>query len=188
VPDRSLWPPLRYASGFSRMEQDETGGCDQPWDARQEPRLSAPEKRGSRRVSNPPRMRFDGSPLVASRLWLGSNVVWDVLVVIGADHLHDIVLLPLGSERHGPWFDKIDRIIICDGPGEGIRSGFLEHFRNMEFIAMLMASGIEPASIADPDGVHDELVAFVVADRIAMGIVLQGSTDVHLGRTGQGTR
>jgi hypothetical protein len=50
------------------------------------------------------------------RLRLRCNVVRNILVVVRADHFHDVVLLPLCRQSNGPGFGEIDRIVVGSGP------------------------------------------------------------------------
>ena len=91
-----------------------------------------------------------------------------VLIVIGTNHFHDVVLLSLHIKRDAPRLREVDRIVVGDCPFNSVGPSFGERFRNVELFAVLVAGCVEPASITYAGRIHMERVAFIAADGIAI--------------------
>src|SRR5581483_11088907 len=104
----------------------------------------------------------------ASGLALGGNVMRHVLIVVSADHLHDVVLLRLHFQGHAPRLSEIHWVLIGDLPQDAVRRGLGENFGDVQLVTVLVAGGVEPTAFTDASGIDGESVGLVPADGIAV--------------------
>ena len=87
-----------------------------------------------------------------------------VFFVLFAGIGHDARVLPLEIALGLPRASEKDRIIKRHAVMDRVGAGLLERFSQPQFVAVLVALGIQPGSVIDADGINDELGAFPMSD------------------------
>src|SRR5467141_1992746 len=86
---------------------------------------------------------------------LRASQVSSVFLVLLAGVRHDFGVLARDGQRDGPRFCIKLWIFESDSPLDIVIAGLLEFFDEMQLVAVLMASRVEPGPVVEPYGVHD---------------------------------
>ena len=110
--------------------------------------------------------------------FLRAPQVSSVFLVLFAGIRHDFRILARDGQRDGPRFRIKLWIFESDSPLDIVTGGLLEFFDEMQLVAVLMASRVEPGPVVEPDGVHEQRVSFPLADGIPKprGVHIPGMT------------
>jgi hypothetical protein len=87
--------------------------------------------------------------------FLRAPQVSSVLLVFLAGIRHDFGILARDGQRDGPRFRIKLWIFESDSPLDIVIAGLLEFFDEMQLVAVLMASRVQPGPVVEPHGVHD---------------------------------